>query len=79
MAWQIVFFIIAGDPIRYRPIMLVAIVEKALFGLPAIVLFLTGRLHLQMLLAGLMDMSLGGTVRHGVRANGSREIAVGVT
>ena len=59
MAWQIVFFIIAGDPIRYRPIMLVAIVEKALFGLPAIVLFLTGRLHLQMLLAGLIDMSLG--------------------
>lgn len=59
VAWQLVFFIISADPIRYRPIMLAAIVEKASFGLPAIGLFLTGRLHLQMLLAGLIDMSLG--------------------
>ena len=59
VAWQLVFLMIAGDPIRYRPIMLAAIVEKASFGLPAIWLFLTGRLHLQMLLAGLIDMSLG--------------------
>ena len=59
VAWQLVFLMIAGDPIRYRPIMLAAIVEKASFGLPAIWLFLTGRLHVQMLLAGLIDMSLG--------------------
>lgn len=59
LAWQIVFLIIARDPIRYRPIMLAAIVEKAVFGLPAIALYLGGRLHLEMLLAGLLDMSLG--------------------
>ena len=59
VAWQLVFLIIAGDPVRYRPIMLAAIVEKASFGLAAIVLYLTGRLHLQMLLAGLIDLSLG--------------------
>ena len=59
VAWQLVFFFIAGDPIRYRPIMLAAIVEKASFGLAAIVLFLNGRLHLQMLLAGLIDLGLG--------------------
>ena len=59
VAWQLVFFLIARDPIRYRPIMLAAIFEKASFGLPAIALYLTGRLHLEMLLAGLLDMSLG--------------------
>jgi hypothetical protein len=59
VAWQLVFFLIAGDPIRYRPIMLAAIVEKATFGLPAIWLYLSSRLHAQMLLAGLLDVSLG--------------------
>ena len=59
VAWQVVFFIISRDPVRYRPIMLAAIVEKASFGLPAIVLYLSGRLHAQMLLAGLLDLSLG--------------------
>ena len=59
VAWQLAFFIIAGNPIRYRPIMLAAIVEKAAFGLPAIGLFLAGRLYLQMLLAGLIDLGLG--------------------
>lgn len=59
VAWQIVFLIIARDPIRYRPIMLVAIVEKASFGLPAIALYLTGQLSGQMLAAGLIDLVLG--------------------
>ena len=59
VAWQLVFFLISRDPIRYRPIMLAAIVEKASFGLPAIPLYAMGRLHAEMLLAGLLDLSLG--------------------
>ena len=59
IAWQFVFFLISRDPIRYRPIMLAAIVEKASFGLPAIALYAAGRLHAEMLLAGLLDLSLG--------------------
>jgi hypothetical protein len=59
LAWQIVFLIISRDPVRYRPIMLAAIVEKASFGLPAIVLYLTGRLSGQMLAAGVLDLILG--------------------
>lgn len=59
IAWQIVFLIISRDPVRYRPIMLAAIVEKASFGLPAIGLFVTGRLSGQMLAAGLIDLVLG--------------------
>lgn len=28
LAWQIAFLIVASDPLRYRPIMIAAIVEK---------------------------------------------------
>jgi len=58
IAWQLVFLIIARDPIRYRPIMLAAMVEKISFGAAAIVLFLLGRLHAEMLAAGLLDLVL---------------------
>lgn len=60
VAWQIVFLLISRDPIRYRPLMLVAVVEKAVFGLPAIALYLGGRLSGQMLAAGILDLILGG-------------------
>lgn len=59
VAWQIVFVIISRDPVRFRPIMLAAIVEKASFGLPAIALYATGRLSAQMLGAGVLDLVLG--------------------
>src|SRR5688572_30085685 len=59
VAWQLVFFAIARDPARYRPIMIPAIVEKASFGFPAVALFLLGRLNAQMLAAGVLDLVLG--------------------
>lgn len=59
VAWQIVFLVISRDPVRYRPLMLVAVVEKIAFGFPAIALYLTGRLSGQMLGAGILDLILG--------------------
>ena len=59
VAWQFVFLIISRDPVRYRPIMIPAILEKAAFGVPAIVLFILGQLSAQMLGAGLIDLMLG--------------------
>ena len=59
VAWQFVFLTISRDPIRYRPLMVPAVLEKLAFGVPAIVLFLLGRLHAQMLAAGLLDLILG--------------------
>ena len=59
VAWQIVFLIISRDPIRYRPLMLVAVVEKIAFGFPAIALYVGGRLSGQMLGAGIVDLILG--------------------
>jgi len=59
IAWQLVFVLIARDPVRYRPLMLVAVVEKAAFGIPAIALFALGRLSRELLAAGLIDLTLG--------------------
>ena len=59
VAWQIVFVVISRDPIRYRPLMPIAVVEKIAFGVPAIILYSTGRLSGQMLGAGILDLILG--------------------
>lgn len=58
LAWQVVFFVVAGDPVRYRPLMPVAILEKLAFGVAAVVLFAQGRLVLPVLGAGLIDLVL---------------------
>ena len=59
VAWQMVFLLISRDPIRYRPLMPVAVVEKIAFGFPATALYLTGRLSSQMLGAGILDLIIG--------------------
>lgn len=58
VAWQLAFLVIARDPLRFRALMPVTFVEKAAFGVPAIVLYLQGRLSAQMLGAGLVDLLL---------------------
>lgn len=59
IAWQLVFLLISRDPVRFRPIMPVAILEKLAFGVPAILLYANGRLDAQMLGAGVIDLILG--------------------
>ena len=59
LAWQIVFLIIAKNPLKYRLLMIPAILEKASFAAAAIVLFLSERLSTVMLGAGLIDLILG--------------------
>ncbi len=59
VAWQIVFLILSRNPIRYRPIMIPAILEKAVFGIPAVVLFSQQRISTFTLAAGLIDSLLG--------------------
>jgi hypothetical protein len=57
--WQILFLLIAWDPVRLRPAMLVAVLEKLSFGVPVIVLYLQGRLPAMILGFGLFDLFLG--------------------
>src|SRR3954447_5838557 len=59
VAWQAAFLVIARDPVRFQPLMLPAVLEKATFGLAAIALWLGGRLAAPMLIAGLIDLTLG--------------------
>jgi hypothetical protein len=59
LAWQVLFLILARDPVRYRPLMIPTILEKAGFGVAVIVLFLLSRVGLSMLGAALIDLLLG--------------------
>lgn len=58
LAWQFVFLTIARDPVRYRPLMLVAVLEKVSFGFAALVLFWLGRITLIVLAPALVDLAL---------------------
>jgi len=56
LAWQVVFFIIARDPLRFRPMMIPSIVEKIGYGGAVVVLYGQGRMHGQDLAFGLADL-----------------------
>lgn len=59
VACQILFLIIASNPVRYCQAMIAAMIEKFSFGIAAIVLFAQGRLALMMLGAAIIDLILG--------------------
>jgi hypothetical protein len=59
LAWQFAFFVISTDPARFRPLMIPAILEKAVFAVPVAVLYASGRVNTQMFLAGAVDAVLG--------------------
>lgn len=44
LVWQLMFIAIVRDPARYRPLMLVAVLEKAAFLIPCLWLWQAGRL-----------------------------------
>ncbi len=57
--WQIAFWIIGSDPIRYRPLMPVAILEKASFVIVCSILFGMGRIAADVLPLAAIDAVLG--------------------
>ena len=59
LAWQVVFLLIARSPARYRPLMLISVLEKLAFGVPAIVLFTQQRIKTPTLAFGCVDLVLG--------------------
>ena len=60
LAWQIVFLIIARNVERYRPLMLAGVVEKLSFGGAVAILYLVNRVSIGVLMAGAIDLILGG-------------------
>jgi hypothetical protein len=59
LAFQFVFWVVAGDPQRYRPLMLCCVFEKAAFAVPVAVLVSTGKADAALLLFAGVDTLLG--------------------
>lgn len=57
--FQFIFLLIARDPGRYRPLMLVSILEKASWVIPCAVLYAQGRAVPQLAATGIGDFILG--------------------
>lgn len=58
-AFQLAFWVIGGDPVRYRALMPVSVVEKLVFAAPVAALFAAGRVPALVLLFGMIDLLLG--------------------
>ena len=56
LAWQIAFFLIARDPVRYRIMMIPGLLEKLAFGGAVVVLVAQNRMHTNDLVFGGIDL-----------------------
>ena len=59
VAWQVAFLVISQDPVRYRLIMIPAVLEKAAFAVAAPVLFAQQRVSGIVLGFGGVDLVFG--------------------
>jgi hypothetical protein len=58
LAWQLLFFAIAYQPVRLRPVIPFAVIEKLIFGIGAMVLYRRGTLdHIDLYFGGI-DLAL---------------------
>jgi hypothetical protein len=59
LVWQIAFIVMATNPIRFRPLMIPAILEKLVYSIPVIVLVLQKRMQPTDLIFSAIDLLLG--------------------
>jgi hypothetical protein len=59
LVWQFAFFVIAGNPTRFRPMMLPAMAEKFVHVGTMMALYLQGRMNARQLAFNLPDLVLG--------------------
>lgn len=59
VAWQALFLLISRDPVRYRVAMIPAVLEKLLFGLAVVLLYLQHRVSARLLGFGSIDLFFG--------------------
>jgi hypothetical protein len=59
LLWQLVFILIATDPARYRPIMLISILEKIVYTIPVLILYSSGKASGSTLVPALIDPIFG--------------------
>jgi hypothetical protein len=56
LVFQVLFLVIASNPLRYRPLMLIGVAEKVSFTTPCVVLYLQGKLPGIVLFFSLTDL-----------------------
>lgn len=59
LAWQILFFLIAINPLRYKLMMIPAILEKFSYGIAVIILFVQNRTPIMILSSAIIDLIFG--------------------
>jgi hypothetical protein len=59
MAWQVGFLIIGREPLRFRPMMIPAVLEKAFYVISLVILYAQGRIQFGQVLPGVPDLLLG--------------------
>ena len=59
VVWQFVFLILSRDPVRYRPLMIPAILVKACFAIPSVILLLQHRIPIPVFGFAMVDAVLG--------------------
>ena len=59
LAWQFAFLLIGHDPVRFRPMMVPAMVEKFTYGMAVVVLVLQGKTNQRDLIFAVTDLTLG--------------------
>jgi len=55
LAWQVLFLVLATDPVRYRAMILPSALEKVAYGIALVVLFAQHRLPLSAFAIGSVD------------------------
>jgi hypothetical protein len=59
VAFQVVFLVLAKDPVRFRPMMIPCMIEKATFAIGMPILFAQHRIPGLVLAFSLIDLTLG--------------------
>ena len=57
--WQLVFVIIAKNPVEYRSLIPITILEKFVYTLPVVLLYFAGRVHVSIMQSSLVDPVFG--------------------
>ena len=58
VAWQVLFLLLSRDPVRYRPMMIPAMLEKIGFPIAVVILYLQGRLDPTIFIPASADLIL---------------------
>lgn len=59
LAWQVVFLLLARDPLRFRLMMIPAVLEKLTFGIAVVALYLQKRVPTLLVGFGVIDLVFG--------------------